>query len=307
MTEGALIREAVREDFGRWLGLWEAYNAFYGRTGPTALPAHTTQTTWARFFDPQEPMHALVAELKGEVVGLAHYLFHRSTTSAAPVCYLRDLYTSPTVRGRGVATQMIDRVCAEARGAGSPDIYWQTHESNHVARRLYDALARRSGFIVYQKPVRGPSSPERRSLMLSLLGAVALSGSPARAEPAVDDRASLIAFADAFDRAQLAQDASALDRMTADDLVFIDGSGVRRDKQAFIAGWTAPGDRYDPITLVDRTIIPLGNDAGVVGADVTLSGVSGGSPFSSRFRFADTFERTNGVWRAVHIQVTRVA
>lgn len=116
----------------------------------------------------------------------------------------------------------------------------------------------------------------------------------------------LIEFADRFDRAQLAKDGPALERMVADELVFIDGSGKRQGKPAFIAGWTAPGDSYDPITLVDRVVVPMGPDAGVVSAETVLSGVSGGKRFSSRFRFSDTFRRVQGQWRAVHIQVTRI-
>jgi ketosteroid isomerase-like protein len=117
---------------------------------------------------------------------------------------------------------------------------------------------------------------------------------------------SLVAFADAFDRAQLAKDRVALERMVADDLVFIDGSGKRAGKKAFIDGWTSPGDRYDPIVLVDRVVTPLGPDAGIVGAETTLSGSSDGQAFASRFRFADTFRRIDGRWQAVHIQVTRL-
>jgi ketosteroid isomerase-like protein len=115
------------------------------------------------------------------------------------------------------------------------------------------------------------------------------------------------AFADAFDAAQLRQDAAALDIMVADDLVFIDGSGKRLGKKDFIDGWTAPGDRYDPIVLIDRTVTPLGDDGAVVSAETTLAGESGGKRFSSHFRFSDTFRRVAGKWQAVHIQVTRMS
>lgn len=139
-----------------------------------------------------------------------------------------------------------------------------------------------------------------------LLAAATLAASLATSEPRADSRASVVAFSDAFDRAQLGKDAAALDRMVSDDLIFIDGSGARKDKKAFIAGWTGAGDRYRPIKLVDRTFTRLGADAWIVGAEVTLKGVSNNKPFSSRFRFADTFSRTSGRWRAVHIQVTRI-
>lgn len=118
--------------------------------------------------------------------------------------------------------------------------------------------------------------------------------------------AAVLAFADAFDRAQLGQDAKSLDAMVADELVFIDGSGKRQGKKEFIAGWMSPGDRFDPVVLVDRKVVRLGDDAAVVNAETTLGGTSGGKRFASRIRFADTFRRIGGTWRAVHIQVTPV-
>lgn len=124
------------------------------------------------------------------------------------------------------------------------------------------------------------------------------------AMPSADD--GILAFADAFDRAQLTQDAAGLNEMIADELVFIDGSGKRQGKKDFIAGWTAPGDRFDPVVLIDRKVIPLGSDAAIVNAETTLAGTSGGQRFASRIRFADTFRRVGGKWRAVHIQVTPI-
>jgi len=85
------IRPVTQADHHQWLPLWQGYNAFYGRAGETALPEGITQATWERFLNPLEPVFALVAESEGELVGLAHYLFHRSTTRLEPVCYLQDL------------------------------------------------------------------------------------------------------------------------------------------------------------------------------------------------------------------------
>jgi GNAT superfamily N-acetyltransferase len=147
----ALVRAVAAADFAGWLPLWEGYNAFYGRTGPSALPAEITWTTWLRFLDPAEPVHALVADAGGRLVGLAHYLFHRSTIRIEPVCYLQDLFTAEDARGSGVGRALIGAVAERARAAGATRLYWQTHESNHAAQRLYAALAERSGFIVYRR------------------------------------------------------------------------------------------------------------------------------------------------------------
>jgi GNAT superfamily N-acetyltransferase len=150
VNDALLIRPVEEKDFSAWLALWDGYNAFYGRSGPTALPEATTRITWERFFDGYEPVHALVAEAGGELLGLAHYLFHRSTTHPGPVCYLQDLFTSEGTRGRGVGRTLIEAVYRRAELAGAGRVYWQTHESNAVAMRLYDQVAEKSGFVVYR-------------------------------------------------------------------------------------------------------------------------------------------------------------
>ncbi len=144
------IRPVTAADFHAWLPLWNGYNAFYGRLGPTALDPAVTQVTWARFFAAGEPVHALLAEADGEVLGLAHYLFHRNTILINHACYLQDLFTVPEARGRGVGRALVQAVAAAARAAGSPRLYWHTHESNARARKLYDAVAKDTGFIVYR-------------------------------------------------------------------------------------------------------------------------------------------------------------
>ena len=145
-----LTRPILAGDYEAWLPLWNGYNAFYGRVGATALSPDITRTTWARFFDPEEPVYALVAECNRELLGLAHFLYHRSTISIGPVCYLQDLFTTESARGRGVATALIQAVYAEARRSHASRVYWQTHETNETAQRLYNKLAERSGFIVYR-------------------------------------------------------------------------------------------------------------------------------------------------------------
>lgn len=153
MSNSVQVRAVVKEDFPGWKPLWDGYNAFYGRSGPTALPDEITRMTWSRFFDAYEPVHALVAEAEGRLLGLVHYLFHRSTIQIAPTCYLQDLFTVEEARGRGVGRALIEAVYQRAREAGSPRVYWLTHETNHTAMRLYDQVAEKSGFVVYRKPL----------------------------------------------------------------------------------------------------------------------------------------------------------
>ena len=128
-----LIRPIRQDDFAAWKPLWDGYNAFYGRAGETALPDIVTQTTWQRFFDEQEPVYAMVAEREGVLLGIVHFLFHRSTTQVQLTCYLQDLFTAEAARGQGVGRALIEAVYRCAAEAGLPRVYWQTHETNLTA------------------------------------------------------------------------------------------------------------------------------------------------------------------------------
>jgi len=149
MSSSLIIRSVAHGDFAQWEPLWEGYNKFYGRR----LPTEITQMTWSRFFDAYEPVHAVVAEKDGQLLGLVHYLFHRSTIMIEPTCYLQDLFTAETARGQGIARALIESVYERAKVAGSQRVYWQTHEANLTAMQLYDKVAERSGFVVYRKQI----------------------------------------------------------------------------------------------------------------------------------------------------------
>jgi GNAT superfamily N-acetyltransferase len=146
-----VVRAIRREDYVEWRLLWEGYNAFYGRSDRNALPEEISASTWERFFNPVEPVFALVAERDGQLAGLVHYIFHRSTTKLAPVCYLQDLFTKLEHRGNGVGRALIEAVYDEARKAGAQRVYWHTQVTNTPARALYDKIAEHQGFIVYTR------------------------------------------------------------------------------------------------------------------------------------------------------------
>lgn len=148
-----VVRPATRADHDAWLPLWDGYNAFYGRSGDTALAPEITAATWNRFFDPYEPMFALVAERDGALLGFTHYLLHRSTTALQPSLYLQDLFTSAGARGQGVGRALIEAVYRAAADLSLPRVYWLTHETNETAMQLYDRIAEKSGFLVYRKQI----------------------------------------------------------------------------------------------------------------------------------------------------------
>ena len=146
------IRALLASDRAAWKPLWDGYLRFYG----TSAGPGVTDTTWARIHDPAEPVNALGAFTPGDdgserLVGIVHYIFHRSTWTVGPYCYLQDLFTAEEARGRGAGRALIEAVYARAAEAGASRVHWLTHESNSTARTLYDTLAERPGFIQYRK------------------------------------------------------------------------------------------------------------------------------------------------------------
>src|SRR5258708_8533010 len=127
MSGDLTVRLVNRQDYNQWLSLWDGYNAFYGRSGATALAPEITAMTWARFFDADEPVHGLVAERGGRLLGLTHYLFHRSTTAIAPVCYLQDLFTTQAAPAKAVARALIHPAYQQPTPSGPPRLYCQPH------------------------------------------------------------------------------------------------------------------------------------------------------------------------------------
>ena len=140
------IRPLEQADHADWRRLWTAYLEFYEATVPEEVYA----TTWRRLFTPGEfEPRGFIALAQGRAVGLTHYLYHRSCWSLVNNCYLQDLFTAPEARGSGVGAALIEAVRQEAGRIGVTNVYWMTNEANATARRLYDRVARRTGFIEY--------------------------------------------------------------------------------------------------------------------------------------------------------------
>ena len=150
MSPQITTRPIRLQDHIEWRALWKGYNAFYGREGTTALPEDIIRTTWDRLTSEAEPIHGLVAEMEGRLVGLAHIIFHRNTIHIEDTCYLQDLFTAEECRGCGVARQLVEAVYEVCRAQGVTSVYWHTHASNTAARALYDKLAANTGFLVYR-------------------------------------------------------------------------------------------------------------------------------------------------------------
>ena len=147
MRVGIAIRPLRLDERADWEPLWKGYLDFY----KTSVPQQTYDTTWARLHDPDEPMWLLGATVDGKLLGIVHYIFHRTCWTIGDYCYLQDLFVAEGTRNLGLGRKLIAAVEEKARAAGASRVYWLTHETNTDARALYDKVADRPGFIQYRK------------------------------------------------------------------------------------------------------------------------------------------------------------
>jgi GNAT superfamily N-acetyltransferase len=149
MAGNIVIRSIGENEREAWNPLWAGYLAFY----ESALRPEISDLTWDRFHDPDEQIFALGGYVDGELMAIAHYLFHRSTWAPDRYCYLEDLFVAPAARGRGLGRALIEAVYQKARVANASRVYWLTQSDNTQARILYDKVADNLGFIQYRRVI----------------------------------------------------------------------------------------------------------------------------------------------------------
>jgi GNAT superfamily N-acetyltransferase len=130
------IRPITLSDKARWLELFKEYVIFY----KSKVSDEQFELTWQRIHSDFN-MYGLIAELDGQIVGIAHYIFRPSTWDVEDFCYLEDLFVDPKVRGAGVGRALISELEKIAIAKGSKRLYWTTATDNEVARKLYDKVA----------------------------------------------------------------------------------------------------------------------------------------------------------------------
>ena len=131
-----IIRPITLSDNARWLELFKEYVIFY----KSKVSDEQFELTWQRIHSDFN-MYGLIAELDGQIVGIAHYIFRPSTWEVEDFCYLEDLFVDPKVRGAGVGRALINELEKIAIAKGSKRLYWTTAPDNEVARKLYDKVA----------------------------------------------------------------------------------------------------------------------------------------------------------------------
>ncbi len=139
------IRSALPSDEAAWRLLWRGYLDFY----ESALGPEVTERTWKRILDPDSAVMCVVAEVDGQVYGFANCVVHENTWETQAVCYLEDLFVTPSARGHGIGKALMEWLRNSMRAEGWARLYWVTRADNEPARKLYDQFTEADGFVRY--------------------------------------------------------------------------------------------------------------------------------------------------------------
>ena len=143
-----IVRSLVTDDRTGWEPLWHGYLEFY----KAHLAPEVSDLTFSRLTGGNEPMGGFAAvDDAGRLVGIVHWITHRSCWTVGDYCYLQDLFVAGDSRGAGIGRKLIEAGYDKARSLGCSRVHWLTHETNTPAMLLYDHIGDRSGFVQYRK------------------------------------------------------------------------------------------------------------------------------------------------------------
>lgn len=147
MNDSIITIGPIRDEYRtQWRTLYNGYAAFYKREMTDTIAA----TVWGWLQDPNHELEGALALRDDVPVGLAHYRRMPSPLRGADIGFLDDLFVDPEARGSGAAERLIGHVAEVARQRGWGAVRWITGDDNYRARALYDRLAKKTAWNLYE-------------------------------------------------------------------------------------------------------------------------------------------------------------
>jgi GNAT superfamily N-acetyltransferase len=146
----ATVRAIRPQELEEALPLIAGYQRFYGAEPDD----ERNRAYFRRFLAPSDHGLLLGAWEGSELVGFATIYWTHSSTKAADIALMNDLFVATGRRGTGVGRALIEACAAAARDRGSAHLEWFTATDNEVAQRLYERMgAERSAWLAYELPL----------------------------------------------------------------------------------------------------------------------------------------------------------
>ena len=141
-----MIRNIEIKDKLQWEKLYRGYADFY----KVEISEQTLSTVWNWLHDLKHELNGLVFEIDKNIVAIAHYRRMPSPLRGKYIGFLDDLYVHPDFRGRKIAEDIIIKLNEISKEKGWGLVRWITRNDNHSAKSLYDRIAKKSTWDVYE-------------------------------------------------------------------------------------------------------------------------------------------------------------
>jgi GNAT superfamily N-acetyltransferase len=132
------IQVAREADLADLLPLMRAYCDFY-ETAPSDEALLVLSRSLIDSPD-REGLQLIARDAGNAAVGFATIFWTWSTTQAARIAVMNDLYVAPEARGTGLADRLIAACADQCRARGARRLEWQTAPDNHRAQAVYDRV-----------------------------------------------------------------------------------------------------------------------------------------------------------------------
>ena len=141
-----MVRDIEIKDKVEWEKLYYGYANFY----KVEITEETLNTVWNWLHDLKHELNGLVYEIDNHIVAVAHYRQMPSPLRGKNIGFLDDLYVHPDYRGRKIGEDIINKLNEISQEKGWGLIRWITRNDNHSAKSLYDRIAKKSTWDVYE-------------------------------------------------------------------------------------------------------------------------------------------------------------
>jgi GNAT superfamily N-acetyltransferase len=133
------ISNATPDDVEVIALLMEDLDRFYGATDIEPTSERIPQIAAALFSEPKAAYVLLVRQGE-QLVGMATYSFLWPAARVTRSLYLKELYVVEAVRGKGIGTLLMRRLCQVAVEHECSRVEWTTDKGNVLGEAFYERL-----------------------------------------------------------------------------------------------------------------------------------------------------------------------
>ena len=141
-----MIRQIKTEDRNDWEKLYKSYAEFY----KVEMNDKILQKVWSWLHDKNHEVEGLVYVVNENIVAFAHYRRMPRPLFGKDIGFLDDLFVDPDHRGKRIGEKIIKELQKISKSRGWDLIRWTTRNNNIRAKSLYDRVAEKTSWDMYE-------------------------------------------------------------------------------------------------------------------------------------------------------------